>query len=253
MHLVRVIVWFHEALHSASNLNSNGPNSSRPHVTSRDFCEAFRIHKTRCLVRDNVLETIYASVRREKLCQARNPTNGRAPFPISLKCPIPARITYVRQSEPIVVRIPQPDPQLTVTLHDQGLTFKPPVLSFARTAEASFRVTGTAFRTHTFILACSGPAAPDHARGAPLAAPIAVKKVFMHNTFQRAFADANRRPWQYMSSVDDPITRPEWTGALRRQIDAARVAAGAGTPPELPRSAQVNVYRAVDALAFDAL
>ena len=36
-----------------------------------------------------------------------------------------------------------------------------------------------------------------------------------------------------MPSVDDPIILLEWTGALRHQIDA-------GTPPELPRSAQVN-------------
>ena len=35
------------------------------------------------------------------------------------------------------------------------------------------------------------PTAGLSANGTGLAAPIAVKKVFMHNTFQRAFADAN--------------------------------------------------------------
>lgn len=253
--LVRAIVRLNEALHATVSLNSGGSTSSRPHVTSRDFCEAFRNHDTRALVPDSTLEAIYSSVRQEKLCQARNPNNGRAPYPISLKRPIPARITYMRQSEPIVVRIPQPDAQLTVTLHGQGLVFDPPVLSFARTAEASFRVTGTAFGSHTLILACSGLAAPNYARGAPLAVPLAVERTFMRNSFQLAFADSNRRSRRYMFSVDDPIIRLEWTGALRRQIDAARAAAGAGagTPPELPRSAQVHVYRAAEALAFDVL
>ena len=190
LRLVRAIVRLNEAL---SNLNSSGPNSSRPHVTLRDYCEAFRIHDTRCLVPNNMLETIYPSVRQEKLCQARNPTNRRAPFPISLKRPIPVRIAYMRQSEPIVVRIPQPNLQLTLTLHGQGLTFETHVLSFARTAEASFRVTGTMFGTHTLILVCAGPAAPSYALGAPLAVPTAVSTAFARNTFQLAFADMNRR------------------------------------------------------------
>ncbi|KAI5115974.1 hypothetical protein M0805_002624 [Coniferiporia weirii] len=248
--LVRAIVRLNEALHAAIAHDANGVNYGRLIVTSKDFTEAFRRHDPRSLVPDNTLEGIYASVRAEKFCQARNPTNGRAPLPVSLKRTIPSRITYRRQSEPIVVRIPQTDSQLTIQLYGQDLTFDPPVLTFARSTEASFRMTGTAFGPKTMIMACSGPAAPNYS-GLPLSMTVAVERAFMRNTFQLAFVDGTQRKRKYMFSVDDPVIRHEWTGSLKRQIEAARTAQSAA--PDLPHSVQVQVYRAADALALSVL
>ncbi|KAG2115633.1 hypothetical protein DEU56DRAFT_840676, partial [Suillus clintonianus] len=58
---------------------------------------------------------------------------GRHPYPTT-------RSTYRVQSEPVVIRIPRPDPHFSIKLFGHGLVFDPPVLSFAESAEASFRV-----------------------------------------------------------------------------------------------------------------
>ena len=250
LRLVRAIVRLNEALHSTMSQDFGLPSYGRPHVSARDFTEAFRRHDPRGLVPDGTLERIYTSVRHEKLCQARNPSTGRAPLPISLKRPVPSRITYRRQSEPIVVRIPQVDSLLTIQLFGQDLIFDPPVLTFARSTEASFRVTGTAFGPKTMVMACSGPNSPNYS-GMPLSTSIAVERAFMRNTFQLAFADARGRKRKYMFSVDDPVIRHEWTGSLKRQIEAARI----GLAPDLPGSgnAQMQVYRAAELLSFNVL
>ncbi|KAL5484779.1 hypothetical protein ACEPAI_7421 [Sanghuangporus weigelae] len=250
LRLVRAIVRLNEALHAAMSQDFGLPSYTRPHVSARDFTEAFRRHDPRGLVPDSTLERIYTSVRHEKLCQARNPSNGRAPLPISLKRPAPSRITYRRQSEPIVVRIPQVDTMLMIQLFGQDLIFDPPVLTFAKSTEASFRVTGTAFGPKTMVMACSGPNAPNYS-GMPLSTTIEVERAFMRNTFQLAFADARGRKRKYMFSVDDPVIRHEWTGSLKRQIEAARM----GLAPELPGSgnAQIQVYRAAEQLSFNVL
>ena len=256
--LVRAVVRLNEALHSAIAQESANANYTRPHVTSRDFTEAFRRHDARGLVSDSLLEKIYTSVRREKLCQARNPTNGngngsggRAPHPVTLKRPVPARVTYNRQSEPIVVRIPAVDPQLTIRLYGQDLEFDPPALTFTRVAEASFRITGRALGPKRLILACSGPAAPNYA-GLPLSTTIYVERAFMRNTFQVAFLDHTLVKRRYMFSVDDPVIRHEWTGSLKRQIEVAR-AGQSGSPEHLPVNIHVQVYRAAEALSFKVL
>lgn len=252
--LVRAIVRLNEALHAANGHESGSGGYGRPHITSRDFTEAFRRHDPRSLVPDSTLEKIYASVRSEKLCQARNPSNGRAPSPVSLKRPIPPRITYRRQSEPIVVRVPQADPTLTIQLFGQDLTFDPPVLSFAKSSEQSFRVTGTAFGPKTMVMACSGPSAPNYS-GLPLSTTIVVERAFMRNTFQLAFADMKGRKRKYMFSVDDPVIRHEWTSSIKRQIEAARAGADiitTGGAGNLPTGA-LQVYRAAEILAFSVL
>ena len=57
-----------------------------------------------------------------------------------LKRPIPTRLTYSLQSEPMIVRIPQADPSLAINLHGNELIFDPPLPHI----QASFRITGTA-------------------------------------------------------------------------------------------------------------
>ncbi|KLO19415.1 hypothetical protein SCHPADRAFT_885330 [Schizopora paradoxa] len=248
MRLVRAIVRLNEALHSAIAQENGASGYSRHFINSRDFTDAFRRHDPRGLVPDNVLEKIYASVRQEKLCQARNPTNGRAPQPISFKRAIPSCITYRRQSEPVIIKIPQADPHLSIQLHGQDLTFDPPVLSFAKSAEASFRITGTGLGHKTMVIGCSGSNAPNYS-GLPLSTTVAVERAFMRNTFQVAFLDNVGRKRKYMFSVDDPVIRHEWTSSLRRQMDSAI----ASQSPDLPPPMSIQVYQAAESVSFKAL
>ncbi|TDL26145.1 hypothetical protein BD410DRAFT_836807 [Rickenella mellea] len=243
--LVRAIVRLNEALHSSHD--SSSASFSRHYVNVRDFTEAFRRHDPRSLVPDGSLEKIYTSIRHEKLCQARNPTHGRPSIPITLKRSLPSRLTYRRQSDPIVVRIPQVDSRLTVQLHGQDLTFEPSVLTFSKSTEASFRVTGTSLGLKTMVMACSGPNAPSYS-GIPLSSTVLVERAFMRNTFQVAFLNHQGMKRKYMFSVDDPVIRQEWTSSLKRQIDLAT-----SFVPDLPAPAQVQIYRAAEALSFSVL
>lgn len=63
-------------------------------------------------------------------------------LPLQLPTRIPSRLTYRISSDPIYITIPEPDAKLTIRLHGAGLTFDPPVLTFANTSRVSFRVTG---------------------------------------------------------------------------------------------------------------
>ena len=248
MRLVRAIVRLHEALHASISQDSGATRYSGHHVSMRDFTDAFRRHDTHCLVPNNLLGEIYNSIRYEKLCQARNPATGRAHHPIVLRRTIPSRVTYRRQSEPVIVRLPQPDPALTIQLFGQDLTFEPAVLSFAKSAEASFRITGTGLGQKTVVMACFGPNAPNYS-GLPLSTTVSVERAFMRNTFQIAFLNASEQKRRYMFSVDDPVIRNEWTSSLKRQIEAARV----NQSPELPPLASIQVYQAAELVSFQAL
>ena len=250
--LARAIVRLNEALHS--NITQEpGFLPFSPHVViSRDFVDAFRAHDVRRLVPDSMLEGIYRSVRQEKLCQARKPTNTRLAIPISLKRSLPSRITYKRQSEPIVVRIPQSDPKLVVRIYGQDLTFEPSELTFAKSSEASFRITGTSLGPKTVILTCAGPEAPNYS-GLPLSTSVVVERAFMRNTFQIAFLNPSGEKRKYMYSVDDPVIRHEWTSSLKRQMEVARSGLGGPVGDVGPTSEQMLVYRAAEELSFKVL
>ncbi|KAI9461283.1 hypothetical protein BJY52DRAFT_219516 [Lactarius psammicola] len=216
-------------------------------VTSRDFIDAFRRYDPRCLVPDELLDRIHASIRREPLSQARNSAHSTTPdLPIVLKRPIPSRLTYRMQSEPIIVRIPQADPSLTIYLHGNELIFDPPYLSFTRSAEASFRITGMGLGLKTVSFSRSGPSALLYT-GLPLSNAIVIERSFMRNTFQLAFANHEGSKRRYMFSVDDPVMRYNWTVSLKRQIDivsAGQQAQAVGPSP---------FHRAAEQIAFRVL
>ncbi|KAH9034827.1 hypothetical protein EDB85DRAFT_2073544 [Lactarius pseudohatsudake] len=212
LRLVRAVIQLNGVLYGGVVQDPWDHVQIKRNVTSRDFIDAFRRYDPRCLVPDELLDRIHASIRREPLSQARNPTHSTTPDQlIVLKRPIPSRLTYRMQSEPIIVRIPQVDPSLTIHLHGNELIFDPPYLSFTRSAEASFRITGTGLGLKTVSFSRSGPSALLYT-GLPLSSPIVIERSFMRNTFQLAFR-------RYMFSVDDPVMRYNWTVSLKRQID----------------------------------
>ncbi|TFK85563.1 hypothetical protein K466DRAFT_551902 [Polyporus arcularius HHB13444] len=242
--LTRAIIQLNEVMHGGIAQEPGITGYPKRNVIARDFVEAFRRSDPRGLVSEELLDKIYASVRREKLFQARGSSSvaTQPDIVINIKRPLPPRLTYRVQSEPVILRIPQPDPQLTIQLFGQDLVFDPPVLNFAKSSEVSFRVTGTALGNKTIIMWRSGANALAYS-GLPLSSTVIVERSFMRNTFQVAFLNHTGLKRRYMFSVDDPLIRHQWTVSLKRQLDIA-----SSTPVAGP-----STSRAAEALAFKVL
>ena len=244
--VARALVQLNEVLHGGIVQEPGPLGPLKRNVTNRDFIDAFRRYDPRCLVSDALLDKMYTSIRREPLSQARNSATTTSPdFTITLKRPVPPRLTYRMQSEPIILRIPQPDPNLTIVLHGQDLIFDPPTLTFTRSAEASFRITGTSLGLKTISFSRSGQAALLYS-GLPLSSPIVVERSFMRNTFQVAFLNHAQQKKKYMFSVDDPVLRHNWTANLKHYADIANANAAQEPPPSRFR-------RAAEEIAFRVL
>jgi hypothetical protein len=167
-----------------------------------------------------------------------------------IKRPLPTRLTYKMQSDPIILRIPQADPDLTIHLFGQDLVFDPPFVTFARSSEASFRVMGTSLGTKSMIMCRSGPNALKYF-GLPLSNSLVVERAFMRNTFQMAFLSHDGAKRRYMFSVDDPLIRHQWVVSLRRQIDNATSTAANSLAQTSPGT--LKFHRAAEIVAFKAL
>lgn len=220
-------------------------------VTTREFQDAFRRFDPRFLISDELLQELYRSVFHERLCQACPSIIGSSQeVPVTIKRPLPCRLTYKAQSEPIVFRLSQPDPLFTIELYGQDLIFDPPILHFTRSSEASFRVTGTSLGSKTMTMCRSGPNAIKYS-GLPLSHSIVVERAFMKNTFQIAFLNPTGVKRRYMFSVDDTIIRNEWVTCLRRQIDNSNATAAA--LKSAGSFASSKFHRAAQTIAFEVL
>jgi len=198
MRIVGAIMQLNQALHPPQYSDfSNRPRQ----ISAREFISAFRRYDPRYLVADDILEHIYSAVEREKLAQPLR-SNHAASVRITLKQPIPLRLTYKSESEPIVVRIPSPDSNFSIQLLGHGLLFNPPILHFHTSAEASFRVTGTALGTKTIIMSRIGPHAPFYS-GLPVSRTLTVEKAFMQNVFQLTSPSIGGASRTYLFSVDE--------------------------------------------------
>ncbi|KAI0790778.1 hypothetical protein C8Q75DRAFT_760596 [Abortiporus biennis] len=250
--LVRAIVHLNDVMHGGIAQSPGITGYPKRNVLNKDFVDAFKRIDFQKLVPDELLEKIYASVRREKLFQARNPSTqtGMPDVTIVVKRPIPARLTYRVQSEPIVLRIPQPDPQLTIQLFGQDLIFDPPVLNFAKSSEASFRITGTSLGPKSIIMWRSGPNALAYC-GLPLSSSVVVERAFMRHTFQVAFPNHEGIKRKYMFSVNDAIVRHQWVISMKRQIDV--VTTCSPTIAMLQSDPYVKAYQAANDIAFKVL
>ncbi|EGN99792.1 hypothetical protein SERLA73DRAFT_152020 [Serpula lacrymans var. lacrymans S7.3] len=250
---VRAIVQLNDVLHGDISPEPGPTGYAKRNVTASDFLEAFRRYDPRGLVSDDLLGDIYDSIRKEKLFQARNPSTGGSPdIAITIKRSLPPRLTYRVQSEPIILKIPQVDPNLTIQLFGQDITFEPPVLTFVKSTEASFRVTGTSFGPKNIIMLRSGPNANMYS-GLPLSCSLVVERAFMRNTFQVAFSDHNAAKRKYMFSVDDPVIRHEWTVSLKREVEASTNAASASSMANRSSALTFRFHQAASHIAFKVL
>ncbi|KAH7912399.1 hypothetical protein BJ138DRAFT_1125246 [Hygrophoropsis aurantiaca] len=251
--LARAIIQLNELLNGGISQESSQSGLSRRNVTARDFLEAFRQYDPRGLISDELLNDIYDSIRKEKLLQARiSSAGGPSEIMVTIKRALPPRLTHRVQSEPVVLRIPQPDPHFTIQLFGQDLIFDPPVLTFTKSSEASFRVTGTSFGSKTISMLRSGPNALLYS-GLPQSCPLVVERAFMRNTFQVAFLDHNCAKRKYMFSVADPVIRHEWMISLKREIEAASNAVITSKINSSPSPQSTKFYQAASGIAFRVL
>ena len=218
--LAKAIVQLNEVLHGGVGQEPGPTDSPLRNVIARDFVSAFRRYDPRGQVSDEVLEEIYTSVRNEHLTQARATAPGEADITIVIKRALPTRLTYRVQSEPIILRIPQQDPDLSIQLFGQDLIFDPQVLTFTKSSEASFRIIGTSLGPKRITMRKSGSNALLYS-GLPLSSSVVVERAFMRNTFQLAFSDMHCDKRRYMFSVDDPVLRHQWAASLKRQVEIA--------------------------------
>lgn len=248
--LVRALVQLNDLLYDGIS-QEPGPSHPQGNVTGQSFVEAFKRWDPRHLVPDELLEDICDSLHAERLSQAPNPSSIDSPaVPITIKRILPTRLTYKVQSEPIVIRIPQPDAQLTIQLCGQDLTFDPPELSFSKSSEASFRVTGTSLGPKKMLMCRSGPNALRYS-GLPLSNPLMVERAFMRNTFQVAFLNHKGMKRRYMFSVNDPLIRHQWTVSLKRQIETATSIAAPPVGSASP--GRSKFHRAAEMMALKVL
>ncbi|KAF9481546.1 hypothetical protein BDN70DRAFT_930783 [Pholiota conissans] len=249
--LVWALAQLNERLHGGITDKPGLTDHISRNVTTKEFLDAFRRCDARYLVSDELLQELYRSVFHERLCQAvPSSSNGTSQdIPITIKRPLPSRLTYKTQSEPIVFRLPQADPGLTIALYGQDMVFDPPVLHFTKSSEASFRIMGTSLGSKCITMCRSGPNAIKYS-GIPLSHTIVVERAFMRNTFQLAFLNQTGAKRRYMFSVDDPIIRNEWATSLRRHIESST--ASALSIPSGPHDA-LKFRKAADAIAFKVL
>jgi hypothetical protein len=171
----------------------------------RDWIKLVRRADPRQLLPIDLLEGLYDSIRQEKLCQAcSDNASDSAVQPITIRKSVPCRLTYKSQSDPVILRIPASDPNLTIYLFGKDLQFNPPVLSFSKSSEASFRIIGNELGLKTMIMCRSGANALKYT-GLPLSNTLVVERAFMRNTFQIAFTDHRSMKRRYMFSVADPV------------------------------------------------
>lgn len=249
----RAIVQLNDVLHGGITSEPGPTGYVRRNVTARDFLDAFRRHDPRSLLSDDLISDVYDSIRRERLSQPRHLSASALPdIVVTFKRPLPPRLTYRVQSEPAVVRISQPDPNFAIELFGQDLTFDPPILTFAKSPEASFRITGTSFGLRTMTMLRSGPNALLYTN-LPQSFSICVERAFMRNTFQVAFSNHTGNKRRYMFSFADPLVRHEWSTSLKRLTEVSSNAYPTTADKGASLSVQARFNQAVGDIVFRVL
>jgi len=112
--LTKAIVQLNEVLHGGVGQEPGPTGHPLRNFIARDFVGAFRRYDPRGQVSDELLEEIYTSIRNGHLTQACAAVHDETDIIVVVKRALPTRLTYRIQSEPIILRIPQPDPDLSI-------------------------------------------------------------------------------------------------------------------------------------------
>ncbi|KAK4054965.1 hypothetical protein OIO90_003306 [Microbotryomycetes sp. JL221] len=212
--LVLAIMRLSDALHaSADDALFAEPN---PNLSVEEFVARVREFDTRMVVPEDLLTSIYASVRRDRIEQGSD--NSIFSMTPDIECDIsltPTSLTYRSPSQPITITIPEPDSKFSIKLHGNDLKFDPPILSFAKSRTQSFKVTGTSFGARHMVFVRKGANAPRY-QGLPSYKVFSVERAFMQHTFQVSFTNHLDVKRKYMFSTLDAQLRTQWLQAIRQ-------------------------------------
>lgn len=221
------IMELNDALHSGINDETAAAGNlfSFPNhaITVDDFIAAFRLKDPHDALPDEQLTRIYLAVRRDRIQQAADNSIASLTPEIEVithPSKLPNRLTYRTPSENISFTIPQIDPKFSVKLVGQDLRFEPPLLTFARSRTATFRVTPTALGSKAMLFVKLGQNS-SYYKNIPINKTFSVERAFMNHTFQIAFVNhlgVKRKYLFSMSSADDKF---RWVETLRQRIENA--------------------------------
>ncbi|KAK4050601.1 hypothetical protein OIV83_003327 [Microbotryomycetes sp. JL201] len=215
--LALAIMQLSDALHSGNSGNDGLFAEPNPNLSVDEWVANFRKLDPRMLVPEDLLTRIYASVRRERIEQGSD--NSIFSMTPDIECEMsfaPSALTYRSPSSPITITIPEPDAKFSIKLHGTDLKFDPPVLSFAKSATQSFKVTGMSLGARTMVLVRMGSNAPRY-QGLPLNKTFLVERAFMQHTFQVSFTNHLDVKRKYMFSTLSAERRVQWLQAMRQQ------------------------------------
>lgn len=238
--LVISIMELNDALHSgiddetaaAGNLFSF-PNHA---ITVDDFIAAFRMKDPHGALPDEHLTRIYLSIRKDRVQQAADNSIASVTPEIEVlthPARLPSRLTYRTPSENISVTLPKVDPKFSIRLVGQDLRFEPPLLTFARSRTATFRVTPTALGTKSMLFIKLGSTANFY-RNLPVNKTFSVERAFMNHTFQLAFVNHLGVKRKYLFSMGTAEAKFTWVDTLRQRIENSPV-----EQDETPRATKV--------------
>lgn len=239
--LVLSMMELNDALHSgiddeataAGNLFSF-PNSA---ITVDDFITAFRLKDPHGALPDEHLTRIYLSIRKDRLQQAADNAvvSGTPEIEVIIHPgKLPNRLTYRTASENISLTIPKVDPKFAIKLVGQDLRFEPPVLTFARSRTATFRVTPTALGSKAMLFIRLGQNAHLYSN-LPINKTFSVERAFMNHTFQIAFVNHLGVKRKYLFSLSSAEAKYNWVDTLRTKIENSPI-----EQAETPRPARLS-------------
>ncbi|CDZ98841.1 Pattern-formation protein/guanine nucleotide exchange factor [Phaffia rhodozyma] len=243
-------------LNDALNPSSSGFGTfafANQAITVDDFIQAFRVHDSRRLVTNKYLESLYISIKKEKLSQALSSSESHLQRDIYLlPSQLPSKLTYMVPSELIYITMPEMDPNLVIRLHGTGLTFDPPVLTFTQNSRASFTVTGTSLGTKTMLISRTGDSSPLY-NSLPTSKTFLVERAFQRagHTFQLSFIrEPTNQKRKYLISFESSSTQLQWAGSIQGQIRRSTAALEYNIENEL---LPVSVQKAARTVALQVL
>ncbi|KIJ39485.1 hypothetical protein M422DRAFT_32727 [Sphaerobolus stellatus SS14] len=241
---VRIMVYLDSQMTRVASAHHNGGWRQRNFYA--EWEGMVRTIDPRNLLPDELVHDIFQSLRTDPLRWAIQRHNWDD-FAIGFKRAPPTTIVHRVQSDPITVQINRPDSELRIRLLSQeGITFDPPELNFARSTEASFRMTGTALGPKSIMFSLLGNNAQFY-QGLPYSASLVVERPFMRHTFQIAFKDHKGLKRRYMFSTEDKVVCHQCIVYLR-QSQLSKSGSG-----ETEKREDKEMNKAVKALSLAAL
>jgi hypothetical protein len=213
------------------NIVSATLNEQERSASIYEFISKIRAIDQKNFISDQLLVEIYESIYLEKLgvAPSSEEESNKIPFKMTK---LPFRLTVRKKSDPIIVSIPRPDPNLVIDIFPhRGLRAIPDRLVFRESNHAAFHLVGESLgRTSINFLKSGVDASQYDSITLPHGKTIIIEPPFMQHVFQikaRKRDTTTNKKISYMFSVANESQRHNWC----QQITNALEAMSQGTTP----------------------